>query len=251
MKYLLTLLILFFAFDVSAQIRGTLLKSNGKPLAYTEIELVPTYSKKMVMDGRFFATSSSSGKFSFVNLPPDKYTLSINFNDSPTDLSPYPTYFYPNAESRDQAEIFEIADSNATKTILFKLPPAFVAGKIKGNIVFSDGKPVVGAYLSLRDTVYNYSVGSFGNSKTDSQGNFTITGFLGREYQIGAFAFDCDFKKPCDVWNKLIGVGESKIFTLETATPVIKFTLRQSKDVEKIRDKYVADLIWNENIFSD
>ncbi len=252
MKYFLTLLILLFASNVSAQIRGTLLKSNGKPLAYTEIELVPTYSKKMVMDGRFFATSSASGKFSFVNLPPDRYTLSINFNESPTDLSPYPTVFYPNAETREQAEIFEINASSVAKTITFKLPTAYTTGKISGNIVFSDGKPVDGAYISLRDIAYNFSVGSFGYAKTDAKGNFTITGFLGREYQIGAFAFDCDLKKPCDYWNKLIGVGESKVFILETQTPVIKFTLRQSDDVEKIRDKYVATLINTErnNLFS-
>jgi hypothetical protein len=63
---------------------------------------------------------------------------------------------------------------------------------------------------------------------------------LGREYQIGAFAFDCDLKKPCDYWNKLIGVGESQIFTLSTETRLVKFTLRQAPDVEKMRDKYVA-----------
>ena len=77
-------------------IAGQLLKSNGKSLAYTEIELVPVAAKKIVIDGRLLAASNTSGKFSFVNVPDGKYTLSINFDDKPTDLSPYPTFFYPN-----------------------------------------------------------------------------------------------------------------------------------------------------------
>lgn len=250
MKYFLTLLILFFAFDVSAQIRGTLLKSNGKPLAYTEIELVPIDSNRMVMNQNLFATTGTTGKFSFQNVPRGKYTLSINFDDKPTDLSPYGTFFYPTATDRNEAEVFEINDLSAIKTVTFKIPPPLVKRKIIGSAVFTNGNPVIGAWIGLRDVLFDRSP-SFGITKTDEKGNFTVTGFTGREYQLGAFLFDRERKTIYESWGNLVAAGESKIFTLEPNTPVIKFTVRQSADVEKIRDKYVADLIWSENIFSD
>jgi len=244
MKYLLTLILLVFAVEVSAQIRGTLLKSNGRPLAYTEIELVPVDSKQMVMNQNLFATSGSNGKFAFNNLPPGRYTLSINFDDKPSDLSPYPTYFYPNTENRDDAEVFEITSSSAIKNVTFKLLPPLVSRKISGNVVFTNGTPVVGARIGLRDVAYDRSVG-FGIAKTDKAGNFTINGFIGREYQIGAILFERERTGIYEEMPAIIAAGESKIFTLETTTPVIKFNVRQSPDVEKIRDKYVAQLIIN------
>ncbi|HMS39972.1 MAG TPA: carboxypeptidase-like regulatory domain-containing protein [Pyrinomonadaceae bacterium] len=250
MKFLLTLLILFFAFDVSAQIRGTLLKSNGKPLAYTEIELVPVDSKRMVMNQNLFAISSATGKFSFQNVPPDEYTLSINFDDKPTDLSPYDTFFYPNATDRSEAEVLQINSSSAIKNVIFKLPPPLVQRKIIGNAVFTNGNPVVGAWIGLRDIKFDRSVG-FGIAKTDAKGNFTVMGFSNREYQIGAVLFD-RIPKPTDNFlPQVVAAGESKIFTLDATTSIIKFTLRQSEGIEKIRDKYVADLVGQENIFSD
>lgn len=242
MKYLLTLILLVFAFDVSAQIRGTLLKSNGRPLAYTEIELVPVDSKQMVMNQNLFATSGTNGKFAFNNLPPGRYTLSINFDDKPTDLSPYPTYFYPNTENRVDAEVFEITSSSAVKNVTFKLLPPLVSRKISGNIVFSNGNPAVGAWIGLRDVAFDHSVG-FGIAKTDKAGNFTVNGFVGREYQLGAVLFEREPKPSDRYFPQIVAAGESKLFTLETTTSVIKFTIRQSDDVEKIRDKYVAQLV--------
>lgn len=251
MKYIFPFLLLFliFALDASAQIRGTLQKSSGRPLPYTEIELVPTDSKRIVMNGSLFATSSASGKFTFVKVPPGSYTLSVNFDDKPTDLSPFPTVFYPNTSKRDEAEVFEITESSPIKTVIFKLPPPLVQRKIAGNAVFSNGTPVIGARIGLRDIAFDRSVG-FGIAKTDANGNFSVTGFNGREYQLGALLFEREPKTIYDSWGAIIAAGESKIFALDANTPVIKFTVRQSEDVEKIRDKYVADLIWENNNFS-
>src|SRR5215213_144174 len=87
---------------------GKLLKFNGKPLAYTEIELVPVDSAKQVASRQLWATTAANGNFIFDKIPPGEYTLSINFGEKPTDLSPYATYFYPKAANRALAKIFEI-----------------------------------------------------------------------------------------------------------------------------------------------
>src|SRR5215212_4693136 len=87
---------------------GKLLKFNGKPLAYTEIELVPVDSAKQVASRQLWATTGSNGNFIFDKIPPGEYTLSINFGEKPTDLSPYATFFYPTAANRALATLCEI-----------------------------------------------------------------------------------------------------------------------------------------------
>ncbi|MGB5012606.1 MAG: carboxypeptidase-like regulatory domain-containing protein, partial [Pyrinomonadaceae bacterium] len=69
-------------------IQGTLIKSDRKPLAYTEIELVPVGSGVVINDTRLFGITDQRGRFNFVDVPDGKYTLSINFGDKPTLLSP-------------------------------------------------------------------------------------------------------------------------------------------------------------------
>jgi hypothetical protein len=47
---------------------GQLLKSNGKPLAFSELELVPVGSNKLIVESRLVATHGISGKFTLVNV---------------------------------------------------------------------------------------------------------------------------------------------------------------------------------------
>ena len=124
-----------------ATIQGQLLKSDGSPLAYTEIELVPTGSGHIINDSRLVGVSSLTGKFSFFNVPPGSYTLSINFDDKPTNLSPYETYFFPGTETRSSAEVFEITTATRIRGLLFKLAPALVERKITGTVKWYDGSP--------------------------------------------------------------------------------------------------------------
>lgn len=162
-------------------ISGKLLQSTGKPLGYTEIELVPIDSEKQINDGRLLATTSISGLFSFVNVPDGKYTLSINFDEKPTETSPYPTFFYPNATNRAEAEIFEISAASGRKEIIFQLPPKLPQRKITGKVVGTDGKPVADAFVSLKDIDFDDL--SFDLSgKTDRSGTFKFNGFENRSY---------------------------------------------------------------------
>ena len=186
-------LILLFDFlppHVSAQglVAGQLLKSNGKPLPYTEIELVPLGAKRLINDPKLIGISGSNGRFSLPAVPRGKYTLSINFDDKPTDLSPYETFYYPETYKRSEAEVFDIADGVKYQKLVFKLPPALVKGKITGRVVYADGKPVGGAFLALRDLKFDRGI-SFGQYKTDKLGDFSFTAFAGRRYQAAAFLF--------------------------------------------------------------
>jgi hypothetical protein len=230
----------------TAVVQGQLLKSNGRPLAYTELELVPLSSQHIINDSHLIAVSSLSGKFSFLDVPAGKYTLSINFDDKPTDLSPYETYFYPNVVERSLAKTFEIEANTLIRGLIFRLPPTLVQKRIMGRVVWEDGSPVVGAWIGFRDVKFDRSV-SFGKPETDSNGRFSVIGFVGRQYQFGAVLFERKpefFESrpglPPDPPADLLGGGESDIFKAEPAMGVVEFRIQKSAEARHLLDGYVA-----------
>ncbi|HEX6182380.1 MAG TPA: hypothetical protein VFZ44_00620, partial [Pyrinomonadaceae bacterium] len=64
-----------------------------------------------------------------------------------------------------------------------RLPKGYVTRRIEGVVVWSDGRPVKDAWVSLRnrerpgddDTVYSFE-------HADGQGRFSVQGFVGSEY---------------------------------------------------------------------
>ena len=201
------------------------MQSTGKPLAYTEIELVPTDSKKQINDGRLLAATSVSGLFSFVNVPDGKYTLSINFDEKPTETSPYPTFFYPHATNRAEAEIFDIDEASKRKEIIFQLPPKLAQRKITGKVVGADGKPIADAFVFLKDIEYDDASFAFSN-KTDRDGSFKINGFENRRYYITAVLLD-QLPTNSTPPGKPIAVGRTKAFVLDANNS--DFTLKLKK----------------------
>ena len=105
-------------------IEGRLLKSDGTALRYTEVELIPIDSDKISENIDLTAVSGANGAFYFANVPPGKYTLSINFDGKPSELSPYETFFYPSSYVRYGATEFTIDSSTKIRGLIFKLPPA-------------------------------------------------------------------------------------------------------------------------------
>jgi len=223
----------------SAQIRGKLLKSDGKPLAYTEIEMVPVDSDKIVIDPRMNVTTNSAGSFTF-KLPKGKYHLSINFGDKPNALSPYGAFFYPNVIEREKAEVFVIDENSKPQTITFKLPPPLVKKKISGRVFDAGGQPVQNVFIGLRDVEYNVSM-TFGEAITDKLGNFSLDAFSVRKYQLGAILFEVF---PTTFYDniEIVGFAESEVFTFDAETKPFKLVINQKQNYDEIRDKYVGFL---------
>ncbi len=203
--------------SAQAIIQGTLLKADGKPLPYTELEIVPPELKKIIVDSRFVSLSHARGRFIFNNVPPGRYTLSINFDDKPTELAPYDTYFYPLAFDRGDAEILTVESSTRLRNLVFRMPPALTAKTINGRVVWEDGSPVKVASFGLWDLRIESSAIGTGHD-TDADGRFKVVGFVGRKYQIGALAFDRPQRTPFDPSAHIIGVGETPPFVVQDST---------------------------------
>jgi hypothetical protein len=215
---------------------GRLLKFNGKPLAYTEIELVPVDSAKQIASRQLWATTAANGNFTFDKIPPGEYTLSINFGEKPTDLSPYATYFYPKASNRALAKIFEIYAETRIANLVFQLSPQLAKRKIAGRVFGKDGKPAANVYVALRDVEGDKDdiFLSFSPIKTDAGGNFSLLSFEARKYQIFAILLEGSDKAPAfDPLAKLIAAAKSNVFLLDAKTGTITLTLVGVTDSDK------------------
>lgn len=238
---------LIFAFFFSAEIiaggtiSGRLLKSSGKPLAYTEIELVPVSSEKKIIDTRLFATSDTAGNFVFRDVPAGKYDLSVNFGERPIDSSPYPTFFYPGVVAREAARIFEVEDKTRVNNLIFKFPPALAQRKIGGKITDSNGEPAKNILLSLRDVAADEYL-SFYSNKTDAAGNYSFTGFETREYQIVAIKLEGDKPVVFDENAKVVAVAKSPLFIVADKPVSFDLTLEKWHDPNSLPDKTVGML---------
>lgn len=215
----------------TVSISGKLLQADGKTLAYTDIELVPVDSDKQINDTRMLATSDARGVFKFAKVPDGKYTLSINFDELPSDTSPFPTFFYPNALERDEAEVFNIDTTTVRKNLVFQLPPKLTQRKVTGKVIGADGKPVADAFVMLKDSEFN-DLGYTLDIRTDKNGNFTLDGFETRKYVILAAQLEVIpsiYTPP----GEPIAVGNSDIFVLDAKTAQFSIKL---KDLPKKKD---------------
>ncbi|HEX8367698.1 MAG TPA: carboxypeptidase-like regulatory domain-containing protein [Pyrinomonadaceae bacterium] len=219
-----------------ATLSGRLLKFNGRPLPYTEIELVPVESAKQVADRKLWATTAADGNFTFDKIPAGEYTLSINFDEKPTDLSPYATYFYPKAANRALAKIFEIYAETRITNLIFRLSPPLAKRKITGRVFDGDGKPAANVYVALRDVEGDKEDAFLGFSpiKTDKGGNFSLTSFEARKYQIFAVLLQGSDKAPSfDPFAKLVAAAKSNVFVLDASTGSITLTLASVDNSDK------------------
>lgn len=221
-------------------IKGRLLNGAGKPCPHTELELIPVNAKKISKDERIWTVTNGNGYFDFENVPDGKYTLSINFDETPTDISPYSTYFYPNAPRRSNAKVFDITKTSNFSRLLFRLPASYEMKRFTGKIVWEDGEPVEYALVSLVDLDAQSDTG-FGKIKSDANGTFKVSGFVGRKYQIAAILFDGDLIK--DENPQLLAQGFSKTFYLNPKTNIIKITLKRPGADKEIKAGLVGSLI--------
>ena len=225
----------------SGLVSGKLLKSNGRTLAYTEIELVPLLYDKQVQDKRLWATSNAAGNFSFSEVPSGRYTLSINFDEKPTELSPYTTFFYPNTSNRREAEIFEIVPGKKITKLVFQLPPQLAQIKIIGKVFNTEGKPVPDAYVNLHDVEFDSLVFGF-ELKTDKTGSFTLKGFEGRKYLVTAILVDKP-PLPFSPASELIALAKSEVLVLDAKIPALTLILEPTKRMDRMTEKSIGILL--------
>lgn len=129
---------------------------------------------------------NKDGRFEFGwsdTVEPGEYLLGVNISDSPDEDTPYAPTYYPGVRDRAQATVLKVELGTVIDDIVFQLPPKLRKQKIRGVVVWPDGRPVANAEVHLQDeTRPGWSINGF--QKTDAQGRFTLSGYVGFNYEI-------------------------------------------------------------------
>jgi Carboxypeptidase regulatory-like domain len=156
--------------------------------------------RRLVPSGRN-GTTNDLGQFRIYGLPPGEYYVTAtlrNMNSMVLDImgggvggptgsnqnSGYAATYYPSTPSPGEAQRISLAVGQELASVDIQLQPVKLA-KITGNAIGSDGKPMSGAMVMLMPAMKDamqFMPG--GTSRTDANGNFTLSGVTPGEYSL-------------------------------------------------------------------
>lgn len=201
--------------------------SQGNPVKNIWVEFVPVNVEAKpvnIFDIREFSVTNPQGGLYLFNLPPGKYTVSVNYFHAPDREHPYPATFYPNINDRLKAQIIEIKRGSKIENLVIQLPPSLQQKQISGEVFWANNVSANNVSVYLEDVSNrNFCVDGCDN-KTDAQGKFSLDGYQGQTYRAKA--------KTEKVVNgeTQIFEAESEPFKLNENVQNIKLTLVSKKD---------------------
>lgn len=175
-----------FEVNFTGEIKGKVLDGEGNPVKSVTVEAIPADFVKPdinINEGRELSRTNENGVFVISNVAPGRYILAVGYTIPPDTDSPFPATFYPNALNRGEAAIVEIAANQKIGDLEFRLPAHLAEKKIKGAVVWADGRPASGVDVYLKEDEYTICC-VMKNVKTDANGNFVLIGYENRRYRI-------------------------------------------------------------------
>lgn len=179
----LAVALLLLATECGSHLRGTvggtIIDSNGQPVANMVIELEGAQDFRNIELTR----TDASGRYSLRGEEGD-YLIVVNPN-GPSSTRPFPVVFYPDAESEATAATVHLASCAVLDGYNITVPRAWTPATVHTHVLLPDGSPAIGAYVSAHDIDYLGSAEP-PNTDTDSDGEAALTVYEGRTYYLDA-----------------------------------------------------------------
>jgi hypothetical protein len=171
-----------FQVHYDGRISGVVLAADGHPAAGLSLEviavertgasgLVPTLTGK----------TDSGGYYEFSDVPPGRYVVGVNLQRGIEPAIVYTRTFHPGTASPGAATIVEIGAGSHQQLEPLKLPPPRQRRTLTGQVVWSDGRPVPGAFVSPQDGEADWRQVAIA-VRTDADGRFTFVVHDGLSY---------------------------------------------------------------------
>ena len=158
--------------------------------------------RRLVASGRN-ANTNDLGQFRIYGLPPGEYYVSATLRNMttmmldmaagggmvagasvPPQTSGYASTYYPSTPNPGEAQRVAVAVGQELASVDIQLQPVKLS-RITGMALGSDGKPMAGAMVMLMPSMRDAMMfGPGGTSRTDKDGNFTLTGVTPGEYSL-------------------------------------------------------------------
>jgi hypothetical protein len=138
----------------SASIQGRVLDSSNRPVANALVYILPADEKEIPKDGRlYWASQGKEGFFKLVHLPPGRYVIFVNPNDSRNPQFPYARTFYPGVHDRASAAVIGLSVGDQIKNADIRLQQPFPIRRVTARVTWADGRLV-------RDFVFVHAKGT-------------------------------------------------------------------------------------------
>jgi hypothetical protein len=167
------------------------LDHEGKPVKSIWVEFVPVeISFKTVKNyppREFGATNAEGGLYTF-DLPPGRYSVSVNYFFPPDKEHPFPATFYPGTTDRANTETIEVKAGSRIDNLILRIPKQIKEREIKANVVWADGTSAANVQIYMVDDINRRYCINGCERTTDAGGNFSMPGYDGRTYFLTAKA---------------------------------------------------------------
>jgi hypothetical protein len=163
-----------FWLENDGRLSGRILNPAGLPVNNAEIFL-SEFNKERYRGYSDYAYSDPEGRYAFKSIPPGRYVLTIRFDGMTSQNRPFPVIYYPGVSDRAQAKVISIGEGQVIADYDLEMPPLPLEYEVNGSVVWSDGKPAVGArvgYMVVGDSV------SYG-TKNEAGAKFSLKAYAG------------------------------------------------------------------------
>jgi hypothetical protein len=175
-----------FQVHYDGRISGVVLTADGHPAASLSLEVMAverTGATGLVTT--LTGKTDSGGYYEFSDVPPGRYVVGVSLQRTIEPEVVYARTFHPGTASSSAATIVEIGAGSHQQLEPLKLPPPRQRRTLTGRVVWSDGRSVPGAFVSLQDGEVNWRQVAVA-IQTDADGRFTFAVHDGLSYTARA-----------------------------------------------------------------
>jgi hypothetical protein len=158
--------------ESDGQLSGRVLNAQGLPVSKAEI-FISRYDKERYQGFWDAAYSDEGGNYRFKLVPSGRYVLSIRFDGMTSQQRPFPLTYYPGVSDKSQATVITIKEGEHLDKYDLQMLPLPLEYVVEGVVVWSNGKPALGAGVNYLTDAVVYAV------KVDEQGHFSFKAYDG------------------------------------------------------------------------
>ena len=175
----------FFDVEPDTRLTGRVLDSQAIPAADVLMELVPVSRADRLYPS--FVKTDKEGRYEMKLVRPGRYHLGLRIAGSAgSTYVPFPLTYYPGVSDRSQATVISVSEGQRIELDELVLPPRLIERTLNGIAVDSDGTPVAGAVVWLKETQYADADMPY-RRETDSEGRFSYPVYEGFKYTVNAY----------------------------------------------------------------
>ena len=179
-----------FTVRIETRLRGTVRQAAGTPVSGALVQVMAADSVDKIGNIQTVGTTTdATGSFEFTDLSPGRYVLGVDLVRRMDPKIVFPPTYHPGTADPDAATIVELGEGLRDLPPM-TIPPARAERRLTGVVLFTDGGPAPGAFVSLLDGTAGWRRQVAGAIKTADDGTFSFVVHEGLDYMASASYWD-------------------------------------------------------------